>query len=75
MSQNVLSLGEKIVLASRLATIEHVRQVLEDDEHRRQQFNQLQDLFNPEASDPVFATDSLRQKWKAFFMQAGKEAA
>lgn len=75
MSQSVLSLGEKMVLASRLATIEHVRQALEDDAYRQQELNQIRDLLSPEGSDPLFEADSLTQKWKAFFTQARREAA
>lgn len=75
MGQSVLSLGERIVLASRLATIEHVRQALEDHEHRQEQLNHLQDLLGLAASEPAFEIEPLRQKWKAFFAQARQEAA
>lgn len=75
MGQNVLNLGEKIVLASRLAAIEHVRQALETDEHRKQQLNQLRDLWGSNASGPMSDVQQLRQKWKAFFTQARQEAA
>ena len=35
MQKSVLTLGEKIILASRLASIEHVRQEIEAIEHAR----------------------------------------
>jgi hypothetical protein len=40
MQDSVLNLGEKIALAARLAAIEHVRQMLEHEQHDPQQGEQ-----------------------------------
>jgi len=61
MSDSVLNLGEKIVLAARLAAIEHVRQVIAEQDSR------LKRLEATDGLDAEDLQDFVRMKWRGFY--------
>lgn len=67
MSQSVLNLGERIVLASRLAAIEHVKQVMQEqaDAKIRALPDQADTLDATEDEDTLQAL--VREKWRSFY--------
>jgi len=68
MQRSVLNLGEQIVLAARLAAIEHVRQEMEENGLREQRLQLVGDEL---ASLYEFA----QEQWRSFFRRADQEAA
>ncbi|MBC7783054.1 MAG: hypothetical protein H7144_04370 [Burkholderiales bacterium] len=68
MQESVLNLGEQIVLAARLAAIEHVRQEMEEGARRSQRLGLVGD-------EPVSLCSFTRQRWQEFFRRADQEAA
>lgn len=75
MSESVLSLGEKVVLASRLAAIEHVRQVIAEQDARQARLEQVQEHDVDTDAEIQIARELLRDKWRGFFAHARQEAA
>ncbi len=71
MSESVLNLGEKILLASRLAAIEHVRQVMDEQNDRQQRLEHLAEA----PADAEIDQSELLAKWKGFYTRARQEAA
>ncbi len=68
MQDSVLNLGEQIVLAARLAAIEHVRQEIEEKGQQAQRLGLVGD-------EPASLYEFARQQWEEFFRRAKKEAA
>jgi hypothetical protein len=75
MSESVLNLGEKIVLASRLAAIEHVRQVIAEQDARQARLEHVHDADASTDAELQIARELLRDKWRGFFAHAKQEAA
>ncbi len=69
MSQSVLNLGERIVLASRLAAIEHVKQVMQEQAI-------LQSRVERDQAESIDGTDDaavqafVREKWRMLYRDA-----
>jgi hypothetical protein len=75
MSESVLNLGEKVVLASRLAAIEHVRQVIAEQDARQNRLDHVHDADASDDTELQVARELLRDKWRGFFAHARQEAA
>ncbi len=58
MNETVLNLGERIVLAARLAALEHMRQAMDQDVHLSQTIDQTH-------NEPLLA--ELKQRWDHLF--------
>jgi hypothetical protein len=69
---SVLNLGERVVLAARLAALEHVRQEM----HRQAQLDAIGQAVD---DDVLMFADELKNRWSSFFADATpvthKEAA
>ncbi len=70
MNESVLNLGEKIVLAARLAAIEHVRQAIVEQDSRVKRLEATTDGLDAEDLQ-----EFVRMKWRGFYAVAQRGAA
>jgi hypothetical protein len=77
MQESVLNLGEKIVLAARLAAIEHVRQALVDQHRREVRLDQLPGDEAASTDGPASPTLGafVREQWRGYYDRAKRGAA
>jgi hypothetical protein len=76
MQESVLNLGEKIVLASRLAAIEHVRQAISEQGSRAQRLRLVGDesTGSTDGSQPQLLL-FIQQRWGEFYRRARTRGA